>query len=72
MAADLTFYSVLHQIQTNNLHFKIEMTPFPATIILKKTILKDKNGIAANPSPPINLLLQQNLKFSTSEMTIMF
>ena len=59
MAANPTFYSILHQVQTSNLNFKIEMTPFAASIILKKTVFKDKNGIAAIPSPPINLLLQQ-------------
>ena len=35
------------------------MTPFAAFITLKKTVLKDKNGHPATPSPPILHLLQQ-------------
>ena len=59
MAASSCFSSILYEIQLSNLNFKIEMTPFAAFIILKKTVVKDKNGLPANPSPPILFLLQQ-------------
>ena len=59
MATKATFSSILSEIQFSNLNFKIEMTPFAANIILKKTSLKDKNGVPAIPSPPILHLLQQ-------------
>ena len=59
MATSTCFSSILHEIQLSNLNFKIEMTPFAAFITLKKTVLKDKNGVPALPSPPIIFLLQQ-------------
>ena len=37
----------------------MEMTPFAAFITLKKSPLKDKNGVPAIPSPPILFLLHQ-------------
>ena len=58
MAANTTFNSILNEIQLSNLNFKIQMTPFAAIITLKKTALKDKNGLLAKPSPPILFLLQ--------------
>lgn len=60
MAASATFSSILNEIQLSNLNFKIEMTPFAAIIILKKSVLRDKNGYPAIPSPPILSLLQQS------------
>ena len=60
MAANSTFSSILNEIQLSNLNFKIEMTPFAANIILKKSVLRDKNGFAAIPSPPILFLLQES------------
>ena len=44
MAATETFRSVLHGIQTSNLNYKIEISPFSATIYLKNSFLTDKNG----------------------------
>ena len=59
MATNASFSSILNDIQFSSLNFKIEMTPFAANIILKKTSLKDKHGVPAIPSPPILHLLQQ-------------
>jgi hypothetical protein len=44
------FYNLLNAVQTSGLNFKIEMSPFSATIVLKNSILKDRNGIPLNPS----------------------
>ena len=60
MAVSATFSSILNEIQLSNLNFKIEMTPFAAIVILKKSVLRDKNGYPAIPSPPILSLLQQS------------
>ena len=60
MAANSTFSSILNEIQLSNLNFKIEMTPFAANIILKKSVLRDKNGFPAIPSQPILFLLQES------------
>ena len=60
MAVSAAFSSILNEIQLSNLNFKIEMTPFAAIVILKKSVLRDKNGYTAIPSPPILSLLQQS------------
>ena len=44
MAAKETFLSVLHGIQMSNLNYKIEISPFSATIYLKNSFFTDKNG----------------------------
>ena len=59
MAVDATFQSILNEIQLSNLNFSLQLTPFAAYITLKKSVIKDHNGIQAVPSPPILLLLQQ-------------
>ena len=59
MAINTTFGSILNEIQLSNLNFSIQMTPFAANIILKKSVQKDRNGVPASPSPPILYLLQQ-------------
>ena len=59
MAVDATFSSIINEIQLSNLNFSLQMTPFAAYITLKKSVIKDVDGIQAFPSPPILLLLQQ-------------
>jgi myosin heavy subunit len=44
MAATGTFQDVLHVIETSNLNYKIELSPFSAIIYLKNSFIKDKNG----------------------------
>ena len=48
MAAGAVFESILQQIQSSNLNFKITLSPFAAEISLKKTPVKYRNGV---PSP---------------------
>ena len=59
MAVDAKFLSILNEIQHSNLNFSLQLTPFAAYITLKKSALKDQNGINAVPTPSILLLLQQ-------------
>ena len=59
MVIDATFSSILHEIQLSNLNFSLQITPFSAYITLKKSVVKDQNGIKAVPAPPVLLLLQQ-------------
>ena len=59
MAVDATFSSIINEIQLSNLNFSLQITPFAAYITLKKSVIKDYDGIQAVPSPPIMLLLQQ-------------
>ena len=48
-----SFHKILQTIQSSGLNFKMEISPFSATIVLKNSQLKDKNG---NPLilPPQN------------------
>ena len=75
MAVNSCFSSILNAIQLSNLNFKIERTPCAALITLKKTVLKDKNGVPATPSPPIIFHLQQaqqdvyNLQLENAQLT---
>ena len=59
MAVDATFSSIISEIQLSNLNFSLQITPFSAYITLKKSVIKDQNGVQAVPSPPILFLLQQ-------------
>ena len=59
MATDATFSSILNEMEVSNLNVKIELTPFAAIITLKKTPIKNQNGIFAIPATPTYLLLQQ-------------
>ena len=45
MVAAEAFNSILQQVQSSNLNFMIQLSPFAANISLKKTPLKDKSGI---------------------------
>ena len=60
MAINATFESILNEIQLSNLNFSIQMTPFAAYIVLKKSTIKDLNGVPATPSPPVLYLLQRS------------
>ena len=57
MATSISFSAILDEIQKSNLNFKIELSPFSAVVILKKTPIKDRKGIFAIPSPPSSFLL---------------
>ena len=59
MAAQITFSSILSEIQHSNLNFKIELSPFSASITLKKTAITDSNGFSAIPTHPSSFLLHQ-------------
>ena len=59
MAVDATFSSIISEIQLSNLNFSLQLTSFTAYITLKKSVIKDKHGNQAVPSPPILILLQQ-------------
>ena len=44
MLASNMFYQILNQIQSSNLNFHLQLTPFSAQISLKKSFMKDKLG----------------------------
>ena len=53
MAINTTFGSILKEIRLSNFNFSIQVTPFAANIILKKSVPKDLNGVPASSSLPI-------------------
>ena len=59
MAINTTFGSILNEIQLSNLNFSIQMTPFAAYIVSKKSAQKDLDGVPVSPSPPVLYLFQQ-------------
>ena len=44
MAASRIFDNILEQIQSSNLNFHLQVSPFSAVISLKKSLVKDKSG----------------------------
>ena len=78
MAIDSTFSSILNQIQLSNLNFSMQMTPYAAYITLKKSVVKDQNGINGVPSPPILMLLQRahqniaDLRYENEHLKVKF
>ena len=55
MAAKKSFESILETIQASNLNFQLRLSPFSATISLKKSLIRDKSGNQLLPPSP-NLL----------------
>jgi hypothetical protein len=45
LVASQAFDSILQQIQTSNLNFQLQISPFSANISIKKTPIKDKFGV---------------------------
>jgi hypothetical protein len=54
MFAKRSFDSILEQVQASNLNFQLQISPFSATISLKKTLIKDKLGNLLLPPSPIH------------------
>ena len=50
MVAKRTFDDLLAQIQASNLNFHLQLSPFSASISLKKSFIKDKFGNTLLPS----------------------
>ena len=53
MVAKRSFDSILEQVQASNLNFQLQVSPFSATISLKKTLIRDKFGNLLLPPSPI-------------------
>ena len=51
VATTETFHNVLQVIQTSCLNYRLELSPFSATIYLKNSSIKDKNGNPLSISP---------------------
>ena len=47
--ASIAFDRILQEIQTSNLNFQLQVSPFSAQISLKKSLVKDRNGSCRLP-----------------------
>ena len=52
MLASRNFDKIIEQIQSSNLNFQLQISPFSAQISLKKSIVKEKSGALRLPPPP--------------------
>ena len=71
MAASAMFDSIINQVRSSNLNFQMQMTPFSATIVLKKTLIRDTSGFALIPATYKNHkeeMVEQKYKKVTEEM----
>ena len=50
MDATIVFENIIQEIQNSCLNFKLEMSPFSASISLKKTFIRNKTGTLIRPS----------------------
>ena len=57
MLASNVFKDILDKIQSSNLNFQLQVSPFSAQISLKKSLVKDKSG---NMLPPPDSLRAQS------------
>ena len=54
MAASAMFEGIINQVRSSNLNFQIQMTPFSANILIKKTLIRDNAGSPIIP-PTFNI-----------------
>ena len=59
MAAILEFDEILRTIQSSNLNFHLEISPFSAVIQMKKSLITNKSGISLFPPLAYSVLLEQ-------------
>ena len=52
MAAKRAFENILDLIQSSNLNFQLQLSPFSASISLKKSLIRDKTGKVLLPHYP--------------------
>ena len=64
MAAALKFDAILTTVQSSNLNFHVEISPFSAKIHLKKSLIVNKFRIPQIPPPPTSLLLEQQKSYN--------
>ena len=61
MAASKAFDHVLQQVTSSSLNFQLQLSPFSAVISLKKSFVKDKDGIPKQLTPPQQVAQDQDL-----------
>ena len=60
MDASAVFNTLVQQIQSSHLNFRLELSPFSANISLKKSFIRNKSGIPLLPYPGDNIPATEN------------
>merc|ERR1712179_487407 len=70
MAASEMFERIIDEVRSSNLNFQIQMTPFSANIVIKKTLIRDNSGFPLIPTtyPNHDNEQKKNYKKVTEEM----
>ena len=55
MLASNVFYKIIEQIQSSNLNFHLQLSPFSAKISLKKSLIRGKAGALLLPPERVML-----------------
>ena len=55
MLASKAFSNIIDQIQTSNLNYQVQLSPFSAYISLKRSLIKEKSGAYRQPPAPETL-----------------
>ena len=58
MLASNAFANIINQIQTSNLNYQLQLSPFSAYISLKKSLIKEKSGAPRLPPAPETTVLK--------------
>ena len=53
MLASTVFYHIINQIQSSNLNFQLQISPYSAKISLKKSLVRDRAGALLLPPDPV-------------------
>ena len=74
MDASVAFKNILQQVESSNLNFKLEISPFSAVISLKKSFIRNKSGNLLPSNPPESLVVhrlhQENQNLSNKISTL--
>ena len=52
MLASTVFYHIINPIQSSNLNFQLQISPYSAKILLKKSLVRDRAGALLLPPHP--------------------
>ena len=66
MAASAMFESIIDQVRSSNLNFQIQMTPFSANIVIKKTLIRDYSGLPLIPPTCKNYYKEEKENYETN------
>ena len=70
MLASRAFDKILQEIQSSNLNFQLQMSPFSAQISIKKSLVKDRRGFTRHPQSTEKIGSQDLLLLETEKQKL--